>query len=264
MILHVQQRQDVIRGRREKRKQAKKARWRRQILRYFFLFLMVAAAASAFRYLPWSIADADRDITVLGNKVVTVEQVRGALSYCVGKPLYKLSPAVMEQRVRSLEVVRHSFVRRYLFPRPHLVVEVLEEFPWASFACEPGQPPQAVISETGRMIPIAQFPGVIQPKFLIYGSPGLQLNSSQVGQWAAWANYIAAQTGQNVDFVDMRLLNDIRVQDGEFYLKVGSADSTLTRRLGRLASVGVARPAATHRFEPGQQCPSEGGGKTKA
>lgn len=237
MILHVQQRQDFIRGRREKRKQAKKARWRRQILRYFFLFALVAVGASAFRYLPWSLADADRDIAVKGNKVVSVEQVRGALSYCVGKPLYKLNPAVMEQRVKSLEVVRYAFVRRYLFPHPHLVVEVLEEFPWATLASEPGQPPHAVISETGRVIPISQFPSVIQPKFLIYGSSDLRLNTAQVAQWAAWTNYIAAQTGQVVDSVDMRVSNDVRVQDGEFYLRVGSADSTLTRRLGRLASV---------------------------
>jgi cell division septal protein FtsQ len=237
MILQTQQRQDWIRGRREKRKLAKMARLRRQIMRYFFLAVLLAGAASSFKYLNWSISDPDRDIEVRGNQVVSVEQVRSELSQCTGKELWKLDPHVLEARLCSLEDVRHAFVRRYIFPRPHLVVEITEEFPWASFATEPGAPPEAVISETGRIIPISVFPNIIKPEFTIYGTSSLKLKASDVSQWAGWTAYIAAQTGQKVDYVDMRDLHDIKVQDGEFTLRVGNADTTLTRRLGRLASV---------------------------
>src|SRR5206468_179574 len=53
---------------------------------------------------------------------------------------------------------------------------------------------------------------------------------------AAWVAFIAAQTGKKVDYVDMRQPQTIWVQDGDLRLKIGVADSTLTRRLGRLAS----------------------------
>jgi cell division septal protein FtsQ len=237
MILQTQDRQDRIRGRREKRKLAKQARLRRQILRCFFLAVLLAAAASSFKYLNWSISDPDRDIQVRGNQVVSVSQVRSELSQCAGKPLWKLDPRVLEARLCSLEDVRYAFVRRYIFPRPHLVVEVAEEFPWASFATEPGAAPDAVISETGRMIPISVFPNIIQPEFKIYGQRSLKLTANDVSQWAGWTAYIAAQTGQKVDYVDMRNPHDIHVQDGEFTLRIGNADTSLTRRLGRLASV---------------------------
>ncbi len=237
MILHIQQRQDWIRGRRERRKLAKQARLRRQILRYFFLCFLLTAGAAGFRYLPWSISDVNRDIKVAGNKVVSVEQVRNALSGAVGKPLYRLNPSNLEARLKDLEAVRYAFVRRYVLPRPRLCVEVMEEFPWATFSTSEELPAQSVISETGRMIPIQTFPSILQPDFKIYGPANLHLTAADVSQWAGWTNYVAAQTGQKVDFVDLRLPHDIRIQDGEFYLKAGAADSSLTRRLGRLASV---------------------------
>src|SRR5438132_6158377 len=102
MILQVQRRQDFIRSRRERRKLAKKARTRRQVLRYFFLCLLLAGAASSFKYIAWSMSDADRDIEVRGNQVVGVQQVRDELSNCVGKPLWQLNPAALETRVKSL------------------------------------------------------------------------------------------------------------------------------------------------------------------
>ncbi len=237
MNLRLQERQDLIRSRRERRKLAKRARVRRQVVRYLSLFLLLAGAASGFLFLPWSLADAERDIIVQGNQVVDVEQVRGALSGCAGKLIYKLDPKNLEARVRSLEAVRYAFVRRYVLPRPHLVVQVLEEFPWATFATTTDGPGVAVIAETGRMIPVDEFPNVIRPEFKIYGPDGMKLTKADVSQWAAWVAFVASQTGQKVDSVDMRNLQNIVVQDGNLRLKLGVADSTLTRRLGRLASV---------------------------
>jgi cell division septal protein FtsQ len=237
MLIHADKRQEWIRGRRERRKLARAARVRRQILRYLLLCLLLASGAGALTLLPWRLADPDRDIEVRGNSVVAVEQIRGALASDVGKPLYKLDPQRLAGQVRSLEAVRYAFVRRYLLPRPHLVVEVLEEFPWATLATDPGRPPDLVISETGRLIPISQFPSLVKPQFKIYGTADLRLSRAQVAQWAAWVAYIEAQTGEKVTYLDMRQPQDVRVQDGDLYFKIGSADSTLTRRLARLASL---------------------------
>lgn len=235
--MHVEQRQERIRGRRQKRKLARMARVRRQVIRYVLLCLLLAGSAAMLTHVPWRIVDPDRDIIIRGNSVASIEQVRGVLASSVGKPLYKLDPRRLEAQVRSLEAVRYAFVRRYLFPRPHLVVDVVEEFPWATLVTDPTRPPDLVIAETGRLIPIQEFPTIHQPSFRIYGTSELQLTMKQVSQWATWMSYIEAQTGQKVGFLDMRHPHDVRAQDGDLYLKVGTADSTLTRRLGRLASV---------------------------
>lgn len=232
-----EERQGRIKGRREKRKLARQARLRRQILRYFLLCVFLVAGVSVFIYLPWQVTDLERDISVEGNQVVSAEQVRGALANCIDKPLWKLSPQSMASQVQSLEAVRHAFVRRYLFPLPKISVVVLEEFPWASLAGNPDSQNQYVIGESGRLIPIQQFPGVVQPKLRIFAPEEAKFDAKQVAQWATWIGYIASQTGQPVDFIDLRNANDIRVGDGDLYLKLGSADSSLTRRLGRLASL---------------------------
>lgn len=245
----VQQRQDWIRGRRQKRKLARAARLRRQILRYLVLCLMLAAAGCGFVYFPWTLTDLDRDVIVRGNQVVSVEQVRAMLSSCVGRPLYRLDPARLASRVESLSDVQHAFVRRYVLPRPHIVVDVLEEFPWASIGTDPSCPTDAVIAETGRRIPVDEFPSVIKPQFKIYARPGLEMTAWQVKQWAEWTAYISAQTGQNVDFVDMRNPQDVRIQNGDLYLKIGTPDTTLTRRLGRLASLMPAIGEFRERLE---------------
>ncbi len=235
--IRAEERQGRIKGRREKRKLARQARLRRQILRYFLLCVFLIAGVSVFTYLPWRITDLERDIAVEGNQVVSAEQVRGALANCIDKPLWKLSPQAMASQVQSLEAVKYAFVRRYLFPLPKISVVVLEEFPWASLAQNPDSANQFVMSESGRLIPIDQFPAVIQPKLRIFGATEANFDAKQVTQWATWIGYIASQTGQPVDFVDLRNANDIRVGDGDLYLKLGSADSSLTRRLSRLASL---------------------------
>ena len=235
--MHVEQRQERIRGRRQKRKLARAARVRRQVLRYLLLCLLLAGGAAMLTQVPWRVSNLERDIVIRGNNVASLEQVRAVLANTVGKPIYKLDPRRLEAQVRSLEAVRYAFVRRYLFPHPLLVVDVVEECPWATLLTDPGHPADLVISETGRLIPISEFPTIHQPAFKIYGTSEFQLTTKQVSQWATWMSYIEDQTGRRVSCLDMRHPHDVRAQDGDLYLKLGSADSSLTRRLGRLVSV---------------------------
>src|SRR4029453_15591079 len=141
MTMQVEQRQERIRGRRQKRKLARAARVRRQVLRYVLLCLLLAGSAAMLTQVPWRVSNLERDIVIRGNNVASVEQVRDVLANTVGKPIYKLDPRRLEAQVRSLEAVRYAFVRRYLFPHPHLVVDVVEEFPWATLGTDEGHPP---------------------------------------------------------------------------------------------------------------------------
>lgn len=235
--VYLEERAGRIRGRREKRKQARIARTRREILRYTFLCALLFVGVAGFIKVSWSVADPDIDIKVAGNQVTSAKQVRRALISCLQRPIYTLNPKALEKQVETLPDVQKAFVRRFLFPRPHLIVEVMEEFPWASYAASPDQPVTAVISQTGKFIPIAQFPSVPQPALKIFGKPESQFNETTVAQWSNWVNFISAQTKHPVEYVDMRKANNVEVKTGDLNLHLGTADSMLSKRLARLSSV---------------------------
>jgi cell division septal protein FtsQ len=237
MILHIQQRQNWIRSRRQRRKLAKRARLRRQVLRYFSLVALLTIGLCVFKYVPCAIANADSQLAVQGNQVVLSRQVRNAVSKQMYRPLYQLDPQSLSQNICSLQDVQYCFVRRFIFPRPRIIAQVLEEFPWASLSHQPGEPAFGVISESGRTISIDSFPRVIKPSLTIYTPPNTKFDSASVAQWATWVNNIQAQTGKPVSYVDMRNSEDIRIMDSDLYLKIGCADSTLDHRLSRLASI---------------------------
>lgn len=234
---YLDQREGRIKGRREKRKHARVSRTRRQFLRYGFLVSLMFIGIAGFIRVSWSVVDPESDIKVFGNSVVTAGQVRHALLPFLHKPIYTLDPKALEAKLQSLPDVQKAYVRRYLFPRPHLVVNVMEEFPWATFSPGPDQPASAVISQTGRMVPIAQFPSVPQPPLKIYGTTHTHFNESEVALWANWVNFISTQTATPVDYVDLRKTTDIQVHSGDLHLRLGSADSLLSKRLSRLPSV---------------------------
>jgi len=235
--IYLEERAGRIRGRREKRKVARNSRTRRQVLRYSFLFCLLFVGIAGFIKVSWSAVDPDTDVIVSGNHVVSAKQVRRILQPFMQKPIYSLNPKELEAKVQTLADVQHAFVRRYLFPRPHIDVEIMEEFPWASFSTGPDQPVSAVISQTGRLVPIDQFPGVDQPNLKIYGHSNSQFSESDVISWASWSNFIATQTKHPIDFVDIRKPADVQVRSGELLLRLGAIDSMMTKRLSRLPSV---------------------------
>lgn len=230
-------RQERIKGRRQKRKQGRQARLRRQIFRYILLAGLLYAGYAGFAYVNWKFAGNGPDIVVRGNQVVSGEQVRQALASFSGYPIYRLDPQKMEAKVRSLPAVHQCFVRRYLFPVPNVQVEIMEEFPWATYAPSPEAAAEAVIAETGKFVPLLQFPSMAQPSLKVYADQNFRLKASDVEQWANWVQYVAAQTGAPVDYVDLRKKGDLRIHSGDYLIRIGQADATLSRRLTRLPSV---------------------------
>jgi cell division septal protein FtsQ len=249
MNLPVEQRREWIRSRREQRKLTRRARLHRQSLRYLLLACLLAAGVGSFAYMPWRLHDLNGQVEVRNNKVVSDEQVKEALKDVVDQPLYQLDPSKLEAQVQELGVVKQALVRRYALPQRRLVVEVMEEFPWASFGTNPDEPTQAVICESGRIVSVEQFPKVVQPELKIYGPANLDLSAKDVSQWATWINLISKQTNHAVESVDMRDVQNIVVQDGDLCLKLGSPDTTLTRRLSRLASLQPAIEPVKERLE---------------
>jgi len=249
MTLPIEQRREWIRSRREQRKLTRRARLHRQTFRYIVLALLLTLGVTSFYYLPWKLDDINKQIVVHNNKVVSDEQVRSVLKDVVNLPIYELDPTRLESKVAELGMVKQAFVRRYALPQRKLVVEILEEFPWASFGPNPDEPTPWVICESGKVVSVEQFPNVFRPALKIYGPPNLHMQASDINQWATWLNLIVKQTGEPVQYLDLRDRQNITVQAGELLLKLGTPDSTLTRRISRLASLKQAIEPIKERLE---------------
>lgn len=236
-MLPVDQRKDWIKSRRNKRKTARGARLRRQIFRFFLVVTVLSLGYTGFAFLPWAVSDGSSEIIVKGNHFTSKQQIREALVGALYAPVYAVDPKKQEAKVEALETINNAFVRRYAFPRPHVVVEVLEEQPWASLGSDPEQPTHSVISETGRIIPLKKFPNVMSPALKIYAGNNLKMTPADVKQWATWVTFIETQTKQPVDAVDMRKPFDVIAYTPTLTLKIGIPDAALTQRLGRLTSI---------------------------
>jgi cell division septal protein FtsQ len=240
MALELNQRQEWIRTRRQKRKGAKIARLRRQFLRYVVLVAICSAALYTLGHMRWTLSNLESDVTIRGNQVASDEQIRSSISDYLEKPIYAMDPRKMAGRICQLPVIKYAFVRRYALPHPRLVVEVLEEFPWATFYTNPDEDPSQVIAQSGKMIPVKDFPHIERPELKIYGPNNMKLTARDINQWASWVAFIQDQTKQPVQSVDLRQPFDVRVQDGDLTLKLGTPDAGLMRRLARLASIMTA------------------------
>jgi len=227
-MLPVDQRKDWIKSRRKKRKTARGARLRRQGFRLFLVMSILTLGVFGFTYLPWSLGNSESEIVVKGNTFTSTGQIRKAVADAMNTPVYKMNPKALEKKIESLETINNAFVRRYAFPRPHVVVEVLEEQPWASLGHNPELPTHAVIAETGRIIPLNKFPNVMSPKLKIYVSSNFKMTPADVKQWATWVTFIETQTKQPVLYVDMRKPFDVNVRTELLALKIGIPDAALT------------------------------------
>lgn len=236
-MLPVDQRKEWIKSRRKKRKTARGARLRRQVFRLFLVMSVLTLGVFGFTYLPWSLNNADNEIIVRGNTFTSTEQIRKAVSDALYTPVYKTNPKALEKKIEALETINNAFVRRYAFPRPHVVVEVLEEQPWASVGHNPDLPTHAVIAETGRIIPLSKFPHVTSPALKLYVASNFKMTPVDVKQWATWVTFIETQTKQPVLYVDMRKPFDVSVRTEQLALKIGIPDAALTQRLSRLTSI---------------------------
>ncbi len=239
-MMQADRRRDWIKSRRKQRNLARTARLRRQFLRFMTLLGLLYLGGAAMVRLPWAIDNTESQLTVRGNYVTSRQQIAAKVENSVGKPLFKVNPRALEASIAQLPSVKHAFVRRYAFPQPHVLVEVLEEFPWATYVPEPGKLPEAVISQSGRVIPLKDFPGIMRPPLRVYGPAGLKMTAADVTQWASWSNYISQQTKMPVESINLTNSHDVIVENVALKLKLGSADTSLTRRLGRLSSVVAA------------------------
>src|ERR1700733_8223994 len=105
-MIYADQRKEWIKSRRNRRKHARRARVHRQVLRYILLAALVWGGCEGLMHLPWHVGNAQTDVIVRGNSVVTADQVRTALGDITETRSFQIDPRKLEQKVRSLSAIK--------------------------------------------------------------------------------------------------------------------------------------------------------------
>ncbi len=237
MVLDYEVRQEWIKNRRRLRKQSKEASDRRKILKLIFTLLLLFLSIYGFTKEPWHINNFEKDIIVSGNHVLDASLVRQLVCPFFEKPLFQVNPKAVESRLEQLSIVNKAFVRRYIIPRPKVEILLWEEFPWANLTNNLNNPANLVVSQTGRIISVNDFPQIEKPKLLVIANENLHLNSVQIVKWQGILDFIASQDNTPVQYLDLTNPFDIRVQTASLNIKLGAIDNTFQKRLLRLPSV---------------------------
>jgi hypothetical protein len=77
----------------------------------------------------------------------------------------------------------------------------------------------------------------------------MKLNAEQVSKWGAWVNYISQLSDQTVVCIDLRNPGNVMVKAGDYNIKLGAVDSSLTRRIARLSSIMTTLQSVSSRLE---------------
>jgi cell division septal protein FtsQ len=96
-MLEAEQRRDWMKSRRKMRKAARRARSRRQTMRFMLLAGLLVLGALGFTHLPWRLDNDQTEVVVHGNAVVTRAQIMSVLHSALGVPVYRLDPRQLEQ-----------------------------------------------------------------------------------------------------------------------------------------------------------------------
>lgn len=231
------QRHAWIKGRRSRRKFTRHARVRQQLLRYLLIVLILGLTGTFIYKTKWSLDSVNSGVQITGNIFTPEHKVKDIVSKFLAKPVLMIDPRKVEEEVMKLETIKYAFVRRYVVPSPQIVVNVKEEFPFATLVPYHGPKAEFVIAESGRLVPLRKFPGYPKPNLVFYANPQIKMTKQHVKQWGTWIAYIEKQTGEKVESVDLLNKFDAKVKTNKTNIRLGIPDTTLTQRMGRLTSV---------------------------
>ncbi|MFQ3679022.1 MAG: FtsQ-type POTRA domain-containing protein [Pseudanabaenaceae cyanobacterium] len=120
-----------------RRRQRRQQQRRRALVGFWRLCAFGTLAAGAYWLTDrpeWVLRDRQQ-IEVRGNQAVPTPLIQNALGITAPKPIFRVDPKALAQRVQALGPVRSASVHRQLFPAK-LVVEVAEREPVARFQAQ--------------------------------------------------------------------------------------------------------------------------------
>lgn len=214
------------------------------------VFLAVIYAAYKFFMLPgWYLPEdtfknsASGKIEISNNKIVPTFVLSGAMKdiKVPSIPIFMMNSKPVKKALYGLPTTKKVYVRRYGFPaRLHIIMR--ERIPVAIIKTDINSKPSAYYTSDGIVIPykpymnLGGYPDVLN----IISKPKdgkTEINPQKFEEIEQIVKYVETYSGEKVEYIDLRMPNDVYVKIKTASLRLGTIDSTIEERIKRIYTI---------------------------
>ena len=215
----------------------------------FILFIFYSAyrlCNAHYWYLPADTftAKESKHVEILGNSIVTKDKILNELKTheIPKKPIYKINPREIEEKIEKLTPIRNAYARRFWLPAKFLIM-IEEVTPALIISPNEESPAVAAFAMSGELItreylPLnTKYPVV---KVLSYGGKRDDYDNwdkEKILKLYDIANTIKNYSNENVEYIDLRNPHNVFVQLDTVKLRIGELDSTLYERIKAIQNI---------------------------
>ena len=182
-------------------------------------------------------------LQIVNNKIVPAQKVLSALrrNQVNTKPIFLVKTDNLKESIMQLEPVQNVYIRRFWCPA-RLQIFIIERTPIITIAPEIDVEPIAFFSADGKLIGREYMP--LAPEYktvrvITYGSGDDYRNwdKTKVLNLKKLAEYIEADSGEPVEYIDYRNPQDVYVKIPTVNIRLGSFNSGTFDKIYRIHSL---------------------------
>ena len=250
----IEEQDDLVKIKQQER-QIRKGNKKKNALRGFMRFLTFVGILAGvyycltFRgwYLPQNaFSDPNsKRVFIENNKIVKTAKIRSMIKNVAvpRTPIFLTSLRGLRKQLLALPPVESVYIRRYAFPARVLII-VREGVPYISVSPNESSSPVAVFTKDGKLIMGADYlplPAECKTvKVLAISSNNddfRKWDKNKLEQIEKIVKYVESCTSESVEYLDMRIHDDIYVKTKTVTVRLGQPDDDIYSRIERLPSI---------------------------
>ena len=186
----------------------------------------------------------NQSLKIVGNKITPSYKILNEIRRSeIGKvPIFLMQTKELEENIETLKPIKKVFIRRFWWPA-RFVVMVDERLPILTISPSEDVAPIAFFAQGGVLIGRDYLP--LNPAFktylvLTYGTKGddyRNWDEKKVSRIEKLARMIESNSGEKIEYIDLRDPKDIYVKQQTTNLRLGEFNSTITKRVRAIAPI---------------------------
>ena len=182
-------------------------------------------------------------LEIVNNKIVPSQKILSALrrNQVSTRPIFLVETDNLKESIMKLEPVQNVYIRRFWFPA-RLRIILVERTPIVTISPDVDVPPIAFFSSDGKLIGRDYMPLSDEYKtvrVITYGSGDDYRNwdKTKVLNFKKLANYVEADSGEEVEYIDYRNPKDVYVKIPTVNIRLGSFNAGTFEKIHRIPSL---------------------------
>ncbi len=231
------------------RKKRKRVNRLKSFLRFVVLLLIIFLSYEFFTLSGWYLpADTFKNpnserIEIINNKIIPDYVIRNALKNIpIAKiPIFLVKVKPIKKEIFKIPVIKTLYVRRYGFPA-RIQIIVMERTPIAVIKTDLKAKPTAFFTSDGVLVTNKQYMNLADTgnTLKILTNPQYiqkELSVKKVEYIEQIVKSVETYSNEKVEYIDMRIPNDVYVKIQTTSIRLGTLDSTVFERIKRIYTI---------------------------